>query len=350
MDFSKVKDKYPDSISQFEFTEILNNPSHGKLNFSEVEEVFSNMLDIIYQLELRDFRAILFPEDRDRVENFRNDIKNNFIKIQDFDISQANSTQIRQGVIANIQSFYSNQYGKIYAILRNVKIDNLLSDPAADSLDDLLTKANEDSNRIEEIKTKMENYVKEAKKGVEETGISKGEVGSLELAKFFLEQSKIHEKNAIGDDGNGGWLYNRKIFFCIIAVWLIVNIILYVLKIFEINFFTRFFSIENIIEYGVLSLAVLLLLYIGMSFATNNYSVEKQLEVENKHRSNIGKTLQLFLATPQSENSRSIVLQEGISVLFSNINGNYSKSKIQTVTTPATEIINIAKNVKDIAR
>ena len=49
-DYKKVRAKYEDSLSQYDFDTVFNNPDHGSLKFSEIQDEFENLFKIIYDL------------------------------------------------------------------------------------------------------------------------------------------------------------------------------------------------------------------------------------------------------------------------------------------------------------
>ncbi len=58
MDYTKVQDKYSDSLSQLDLQNILNNGKHGELNFLEIQDLSDRMIRTIFELEVLDYRNI----------------------------------------------------------------------------------------------------------------------------------------------------------------------------------------------------------------------------------------------------------------------------------------------------
>lgn len=348
--FERVKDKYADSLSQFDLHVELTAPEKfWPLNFSEVEDVFRKMVQTIYELEVFDFRNTLFPQEVTKIETSRNFLISKFNEIRAFTTGIGNGTQqTQQNIINEIINHYRNTFFQTDDLLFKVRTKQLLDNPKGKELESVIAESKEQAGlikkskeEIDTIKSDLEKTLAEAKKGTAKTGELKAKVGSLEIGRFFEEEAEMHRVNAMGGAESSyknffwlfqWWIGSRRLFFMLIFVTIAANIGLYFAK-------REIFTIE----YGVLSISLLLILYMGMSFSTNNYSVEKQLESENRNKSTIASTLELFLSAPQTEESRWIILQNATVTLFSPPSTWTDKGKVQNVSLPITEITKVIK-------
>ncbi|MDP2103508.1 MAG: hypothetical protein Q8K26_01140 [Candidatus Gracilibacteria bacterium] len=356
LDYQKVQEKYQDSLSQYDIhTELTAPEKFGPLHFSGIEDIFQKMAQTIYELELFDFRNNLFPQEINKIESSRNFLIGKFNEIRSFAIGTDNGTQQKQqSIVGEIDNHYKNTFFQVDDLLFKVRTKQLLDDPKGKEIESILSDSKiqaeaikKAGEQIDKIKVDLENTLNEAKKGTQTAGEFKAQVGSLQIGQFFKEEAEEHKINASGSVKTNysnffglfdGWLGKRRIFFALIFLAIIGNIIFYIIDtvfLVDKNFFT--------VEYGILSLSFLLILYMGMSFATNNYSVEKQLESENKNKSTIANTLELFLSAPQTEESRGVILQNATLTLFSPPTTGTDKGKVQNLNFPITEIIKTVK-------
>lgn len=341
MDYKLLKDIYKDSLSQYDVDEILNNPNFWSLKFWEISKVVNEIIILLYNLELNDFRSKLPEKIKHKVESFRSSFKSLFSLIQNFKIEENNPTQNRENIIQRINQTYNNDYYEIKSILNNIILENLLNQPWNKEITKELWK-------VQEIKIEIENYKNEITKELERvkkiSEIARTEwtrIWSTKIWIFFKEQSINHRKECLWEKNwkgwfNWWWYWQRKIYYRSILSIIIMNIILYWLSIF-FNQFSKLFTIE----YWILTWSLLWLLYLWMTFVTNNYFQEKQLEIENTSKSNIADTLELFLQWSNSDNHREIILQEAVKTLFKLSKIEFKIDKSQSINTPITEITKI---------
>ena len=123
MDYTKVQDKYSDSLSQLDLQNILNNGKHGELNFLEIQDLSDRMIRTIFELEVLDYRNIWLPQSVIReVENFRGNVMGYINLIKDFTISRSDATQVRTEWVTQMKALYDNSFYRIEEILNNIKI------------------------------------------------------------------------------------------------------------------------------------------------------------------------------------------------------------------------------------
>lgn len=341
MDYNKIKDKYQDSLSQFNIDEVLDNPNFWSLKFWEIKTIVNEIINTLYSLEINDFRSKLPHNTKQKVEGFRNSFKNLFSQIQNFKIEENNPTQTRQNIIQQINNSYNNEYYDIKSILNNIILENLLNQPWKEDIKKELNKVQEIKNEIKNAKNEISKELERVKKISESAWIWWSQIWSIKIWYFFKEQSSNHKKECLWENNwdfwfNWWWFWQRKIFYRSI-LWIIVfNLIMYWISIFY-NPFSKLFTIE----YWILIWSLLWLLYLWMTFITNNYFQEKQLEIENISKSNIADTLELFLQWSQSENNREIILQEAVKTLFTLSKIEFKQEKTQNINTPITEITKI---------
>lgn len=322
MEYIKVQDKYSDSLSQFDLNEILGNSKHWELNFSGIQKPVEQIVDVLYELELNDYRSILPQWVVNEIDSFRSNIIQYIFLIKDFTISQANASEIRSNYMNQLTSLYNSSYYRIEEILNNLKLKKLLQDKKGlnDQINSLW-ELEKMTIALEKAKTALEKKTTEI---VSATNLW-SETGNLESSYFFETQATLHANKM------DIYLNGRAMFYRLLFWWAIINWLIYI--------WCRFIGNSNdTIELGVFAIMWFALLYFWFSFNTNNYYIEKWLEIENLHRKNIANTapkLQLWIT---SDTAKDIIITEEVKALFAPI---WSKieGKWAEITTPLIEVI-----------
>ena len=324
MDYKKVQEHYVDSMSQYDLNELLKNSKHWELDFSSLQVQVDEMAKIIYELELQDYRTTLPRWIINEIDSFRGNLIQYINLIKDFTISQPNASDVRNSYLNQVQSFYNNGFYRVEEILNNLKIKKLLQDK---------TWLNEQINslwRLETMTSALEKARTELeKKTTEIKSISNlwNESWNLQSSHFFLEQSSNHWWR----ENKGNWLWQRNKFLIFLWFWVIWHYLTYL-------FYWPYWTITHAIEHWLFFLLWFALLYFWFSFATNNYYIEKGLEIENKHRSNIANTAPLLQLWATTDSAKDIVIAEQVKALFAPIWWKM-EWKWTEITTPFLEII-----------
>lgn len=355
MDFNKVKEKYPDSLSKYDIEKELTNPDKfWPHKFEEVLDVFQIMSKWVYELELEDYRNWwnLFQQEINQIEWFRNNLINYFNQILNFKL-EWNPQYTKQQIVSQINTLYQNTFYIIDNIITKLKTKEFLNKPNSKEQQKILSelkkelqdakKANED---ISKINQELSKSLEEAKKWTKEASEKKTQTWSIQVAKFFETQYKEHKNNSIGieeDEKDKWWMWKRTKFYSWILLIIITNLVLYI-----ILWWLQKLDLVFTPEYWILMLSLLIILYFWLFFSTKNYYVEKDLEIENKNRANIANTLELFLSSQYRDEDKSVILQHAIRELFADLKGSYSSNSDTSEKLPITEITKIISNGKNL--
>lgn len=322
MDYKKVQDKYGDSLSQFDLKRILENNDHWTLNFSSLQNSVHEMVTTIYELELSDYRNNLPRWVSNEIDSFRANIINYIILIKDFSIEQSNASEIRINYINQLNTLYNSNFYRIEEILNNLKIKKLLQDKSW---------LNEQINSLWELE-KMTLALEKAKIALEKktTEITSAtnlwnETGNLESSYFFETQANIHSEKMTE------YLRKRTRFYWALIFWAIISWAIYLL-------IRPISNLSDGIELWVFAVMWFALLYFWFSFSTNNYYIERWLEIENLHRKNIANTAPKLQLWASSDIAKELIITEEVKALFAPI---WSKieGKWTEITTPLIEVI-----------
>jgi hypothetical protein len=328
--YQKISKEYEDSLSQFDFNKVFNNPDHGALNFLDIREEFEIFFKMLYELEVLNYRNNIHQQEVNKVDGIRNHFIAYFNKINQFDIKQQNASQIREDIFNQVRSYIESRSKDLDDILIKIKTKNFFAsskgDVAYKEVQEQRKKIEDETEKIvsirEELESAKKSYEKEIKH-IQSLKIPKTEkrVGVVNISKFFLEQSEKHNFNA--EDKNNGWLKNRKMFLNLIywllgisvGAYLVSFLVVVSIDSLQILDWEKFWNLRA----GVLIFSLLSVFYAGLYFATKNYSKEKNLEYQNINRSNIANTIGLISAD-EEDRIREIIFTEATRTIFSDIN------------------------------
>lgn len=340
MDYNKVLDSYPDSLSQYDLETILNNSRHWDLNFSEIKDITILMVEGVYELEIINYRQS-FPTGIVReIDSFRWNLIQYFNLIKDFSITQWNAPEIRNQYLNQLRTLYNSNYYRIEEIINNFKIKKLLQDNSwLNKQIDELDKIEKMTSELEEAKKALEIQGKElesmsevfSKKIEEIKSVSDtwNELWNLESSTFFELQGVSHSID------KKSWLNKRNYFLRGLIIWTVILSVVYLVIRFNLKITLE---IHDRIEIWLFALIWYSLLYFGLSFSTNNYYIERWLEIENQHRRNIANTAPKLQLWVSNDSDKAIIIGEEVRALFAPI---WAKMewKWTEITTPFLEII-----------
>ena len=219
-DYEKIKDKYIDSLSKYNFKNVFDNPNHGTLNFKDIQSEFEKFYDFIFELELLNYRENLYQQEVNQVDSARNRLTTAFNQVQQFDIAQPNATSVRESIINNLKSLIFSESGPLDGILTKLQSKKFLrsSDTGAE-----VKKIQSTLIEIEKQKNNLDLLVEEQKKllkkqeeefaqkitELDKRGLSTAEKSQSfaigEIHQFFDKQANIHQLNSDGEKVSLNW-------------------------------------------------------------------------------------------------------------------------------------------------
>lgn len=347
-DYKKIKDKYADSLSQYNLNEVFNNPNHGTLNFKEIRSEFERFLNFIYELEILDYKSNLYQQEINQVDSARNNLITSFNQIKQFDIAQPNATNVRQELIDRIKNIISSNESILDGILVRLQSKNFLRSPDTGEqvqkiqnvLSELEKQRGDLSRQIKEqegILTKQKEEFTKKIKELESSGLatSKESQGLAveELDKFFSIQADKHKLEADGREENknsnlfkrlwsgDGWLRERSlaITFLFLSILLITG--LFIFSVYGLvfgNLKTEIFDHIWGLRSTLIIVAFFSILYANLYFKTMQFSREKEMQFYNENKANIAKTLKDY-TRGLSEADRAVILAKAAETLFNDV-------------------------------
>lgn len=350
-DYKKIKDKYGDSLSQYNLNEVFSNPNHGTLNFKEILDEFEKFFRFIYELEILDYKNSLYQQEINQVDNIRNNLITLFNQINQFNIVQPNAADVRQDLINRIKGLISGNEGVLDGVLVKLQSKNFLRSPdtgeQVKKIQNILSELEKQRDILSaQIKEQESILIKQGGeftkkiKELESRGLDTSKKGQDfavgEIDEFFSIQANKHRINAEGNKenknvvwlkrlwlglGRGSWIYERELAMgCLIAAVFII-FILFLISIWtleagrlSVDLFEHIWGLRS----TLIIVTLFSILYTNLYFKTVQFSREKEMQFYNENKANIAKTLKNYTGG-LSDNARIAILTKAAETLFNDI-------------------------------
>ncbi len=318
-----METKYPDSVRDVDIESICLDSKFGELNFTAVVEPLKQMVGEVIELEDLDYKEKLTTSEINQVDQARNQVKSYITQIQGFSIAQPNSTQTRDTLTQEIQSYYQNSFA---AQTRQALL--YLRDKVR-----LSAKSNEVEYRklAKELQT-LVSEVKSEKEKLEKDKETVAQGRGIISAKYLSNQFEVEASKAESESETWQrWVIGLSVSMIVIIVGLGAGYYLWL----------RNHTSPERIEYAVFSATLIASLFFYLKIVLRNYNITKHISTGNKHRANVAATLEGFLAQAnQDVDLKTALLKEGSMAIFQTDSTGYlTKDQIE-VSTPVKEIFN----------
>lgn len=220
--------------------------------------------------------------------------------------NQNRSINLTEQLRAQYQAVFSQMFSFIaYSTARTVDFNSL----AGQGRDAIAAFNSEKKAVLDSIKTASE----EATRTVEAIRGVAAEVGVTQMARYFADEAKEHEKAA------GKWLYASAIAVVIVSVYAVSTLFLF-------HWFPAHTSFESaqIITSKLLVFGVLVY---GLFQCVRSYSAHRHNQVTNKHRQNALMTYKTLAEAGNSPELRDAVLQHAAAAIYAPNDSGYLKAE-----------------------
>ncbi len=198
--------------------------------------------------------------------------------------------------------------------------------------------------KYKQLSEKMKKELETLQNQRSEVASVQGEIAALRFGKHFEETTEKYENIA-----EKRWYVFGKLSFIVLFGVVIINLIAYIvlfvgekLKWWPLKP-TEFFTLE----YGLVKLALLLLLSYAVGFSVKQYNVNSHLAATNKHRKNIAETMKDFYESDLDDSAKTAIIHRGTQAMFKHLPIGYiSKSEHRNDDGPMHQIINKIPNIK----
>jgi hypothetical protein len=310
-----------EELSWYDLKKLFNETRFWELNFDEIVEKAENIKKLLLSLKEYDFFTYLL-ESESRDINWVLDTFLWLIKsIENFSVTQDNAPSAQKSIISSFYGYHEEWIKKIRPLLNNLKIEHLQSTNLEEDLRKQVDKYTTLNNDLEwklwEINNKLSQLT-----------IGSVEVSTTLLSKEYDEQKKEYETEK--DERFSKW----RMALYILIILVVIVLISYVLtQIFRIETFKNVFNVEFWVIFAIL---VSLLFYV-VNFCFRKYDILSNIATQNKHRSDVAKTFQYFVAAWNEP--YEAFLKEVARALFWHTDSGYITKKATEINTPLIEMI-----------
>lgn len=253
-----------------------------------------------------------------------------FDEVKNFNLEVQNPRQIRDQIINNIESQYSNHFNKLspiiaYSVRKGTDFEKLEQE-GRETLELQRKIATDLKAKSKEILDDMETTLSKVRQAAAEVGVAQHSV-------HFMKQSEHHRKSS--------------------KVWLVATGIIGIVTIlfawFSLHYVTSSDSTYQIIRFTISRILIISILSYALVWSGKNYSAHKHNEVINKHRQNALSTFETFVkATDDPETKNAVLLQATHSIFTPQRSGYLSKDSEPTSPNQFIEILRqIVPSAKD---
>lgn len=298
------------------------------INFSDAVPFFTEMLDVIKELNERDLSR-LSTQQLTRIFSACNTLSLIIKKVNDFDLNVNTPLDVCSSIIVEIKNTYDTVMDPLLlplAFTATQATDYAKIEREAKGYHTTM------KTESEEFSKKLVQYEKDANKALGAVKEQAAEAGVSSNAHIFLKDSENHKKIA------KNWLISTIVLTSITVLTAIGFVI--------ISFYYTPASTASAIQYGVSKLILLSTMSFGIYWCAKNYKSTKHNETLNKHRANALMTFRAFVEGSTDIKVREVILLQAAQAAFVNRSTGYENTEKEIPTiNPIVEILSkSAKN------
>lgn len=187
----------------------------------------------------------------------------------------------------------------------------------------------------------VESKLKELEGRHEQVSSAHGQIAATELSHLFSDEAEFHVNEA------RSWQQKRKRMILFTEFAIFFNVTIYIILLFSHEISETRMSPEEFFTptYGLLKLAAFSVASYIVAFSTRNYKIHMNLAMMNRHRRNVGQTLNDYLGTNPTPEDRGVMVRQGAEALFKHLPQGYITKIEQTSDrSPLNDVINTIVN------
>lgn len=333
-----------ESLSSVDIKKLaLNKEKFGPLTFDSSYSQLEGLQTLLKEFDDLGYRDNLTEPEVNEIGGWKNQFADHLRRIETFDIGQQDSRAARDQLEAEIKNFYQSVMQASRAKVIYLRGQSVLASKDEKELQKQREEALKARKEYREARDQFQHYLKELEERQKKVEAKHGEIAEYKFATHFDKQVKKYSAEA------NRWLSQRNILFGILALIIGVNFLLYV-GIFLANKFGWIALVTGevfTIEYGIIKIAALSLLWYGINFASKNYNINSNLVAINEHRRTVAETLvDLLASNPEDKEARSKMIEQSVDAMFRHLPVGYIGKSEPRDNSPIHEIINIIKSNK----
>lgn len=323
-----------ETIQKVNIKNLSLNKDLGRLMFKESLPYLERVQKLLNEFDELNYKEDLSPEEISLIDSKKSQFVKKLNQLQQFDIGQAESQQAHDNLEKQFIDFYNNISRELRTQLVFLRQQASLKSRDVQELQRQQKATLEAEKEYKSLTEKLNEELEVLKERKEAIGTAHGEVATKVLAHHFAKQANDYTEDA------KKWLEKRLIFYWILLAVIIANLIGYLLLFILNKLGISVLSPKDIftLEYGIVKLALISLLYYGMYFSSRNYNVSSNLAAVNKHRKNVAQTLEDFLATNPDGETRSQMIRQGTEAMFKHLPIGYLRKDDRENNASVTKI------------
>lgn len=327
-----------DSVSNVDLEKLALDKDFGRLNFENILKQLQDLQKTFIEFDEHGFDSILTEGEVDTIITYKNNFVALINRLKNFNIGQANSQVDHDQIEQEFINLNNNVQKSLRA--QSVYLRQEVANKSQDigELKRLQKETFQTKQEYEKLSSQLKEQLGVLDKKKKDIADKKGEVAAETFGKHFEMAAKSYEEKADKE-----WYILGRNFFIALFIIVVVNFLLYLYLFIgnKVNWFemkpTDFFTIE----YGLVKLALLILLSYVVGFSSRQYSINSHLAVSNKHRKNIAETMKDFYESDMDATAKSFIINKGTEAMFENLPiGHISKSESKDNDGPVHQIFN----------
>ncbi|MCL5434849.1 MAG: hypothetical protein M1405_00470 [Patescibacteria group bacterium] len=313
-------------------TLALNKDKFGVLTFDESFPLLEKIQKLFIELDELDYKGNLSQSEINQVDQYLEQFLNHLRQLASFDLATGFNRDVHDGFENNIRGFYDEVFRNLRNILVYLRQETASKSQDVKELQKQQKAAVQAEKEYKTLADKLKQQLNVLEKREQEVETKHGEIAVKLLGEHFAKETNNYSKEA------GNWFKTRKTFYTALLIIVSVHYAIYMLSRLGILPLSldRFYTIE----YGVLALSVITMLWYGLRFTTQNFNITSNLESINRHRKNVAQTLEDFLATNPDPETRTQMIKQGTEAMFKHFPSGYVNKNPQGENHPIYEVIN----------
>ena len=347
--------KHEISVENLKVLEIkkiaLNTAKFGALTFGKAYPLLNEVRKFLVEFDELGFTERLSPEEigninsaKDRLIAFIEKIETADPETADPEIDTNFNKNIRDELESQIEGFHNNFIKESRDGLVYLRQEVGLKSRDEKELKLLQKETIQTKQEFDKLKEQLEEQLKDLSEKKKAIAIEKGEIAAEIFGKHFEKSADEYKKKA-----EKGWYELGRKFLIALLILVTLNVLGYFIlfignKMWEwemepADFFT--------LQYGLVKLALFLLISYVIGFASRQYSINSHLTASNIHRKNIAETMKDFYASDLGDKEKSIMIKKATDAMFQNLPiGHISKSENRSDDGPIQNIFSNIPNIK----
>ena len=327
-----------DSVSNADLKKLALDKDFGRLNFENILKQLQDLQKTFVEFDELNFINCLTQEEINVIISHKNNFVALLNRLKNFDIGQANSQVDHDQIEQEIINLNNSVQKSSRAQLVYLRQESVVESQDTEELKRLQKETFQTKQEYEKLSSQLKEQLEVLSQKKKDIADKKGEVAAETFGKHFEIAAKNYEEKA-----DKKWYILGRNSFIVLFIVVVVNFLLYLYLFIgnKVNWFemkpTDFFTIE----YGLVKLALLILLSYVVGFSSRQYSINSHLAASNKHRKNIAETMKDFYESDMDATAKSFIINKGTEEMFENLPiGHISKSENRDNDGPIHQIFN----------